>query len=715
MNHMNWMQSVFQLSESDRVLQKTGIGFDVAVGEWFLPLMTGATLVVTTPDGHKDPVYLRGMIEQHKITIVHFVASMLGMFLDEIELGQCHSLRMIITSGEALNGSIQAKTFQQLPQIELWDLYGPTEAAIHVTFWQCRESDGTQQPPIGRPIENMQIYILDAGLNPLPIGVVGELYIAGAGLARGYLGRAGLSAERFIANPFAQAEPSANHPASHTSNNTGARMYRSGDLARWTQDGVLEYLGRADAQVKIRGFRIELGEIEAAILAVTGVSQCTVQAHDLGTTKQLVAYFVASGETIPDAHSLKKILAVTLPDHMIPAAFVVLDTLPLTPNGKLNTRALPAPEISADIQYRAPQTVHEKLIAKLFEELTGSLRVGLDDNFFTLGGHSLLAMRLVSQIRQACGINLPLRTIFEATTPAQLARELALLPAKRVYRPLLALNTSGHLPPLFCLPPAGGVATVYKNLSTALGDEHPVWGLQAKGVDDDEYRFDLTVAEASTTYLNAIRELQPHGPYFLLGMSLGGSFAQEIAVQLEALGETVAAVFLMDSAFRVVQTDTYDDNMTEDEKLAKFISGFIRKDSLAGQPLPSHLDDLLPIFQRQSETLGMVPVGTPKEFFLGSLKNALASAPLLAHYTPRKSTSPIIYFRATARAGNENEEWFDWQPFCSQPITTYDVDATHHEMLWLPTACRLVAKVVHDTILAKTRATSQPPGSKPQG
>jgi len=412
-NHMLWMQRVLQLNVNDKILQKTGIGFDVAVGEWFLPLMTGATLVMTKSDGHKDPAYLRDMIQHHNITIVHFVASMLGMFLEEIKLGECRSLRLIVTSGEALNGSIQAKTFEQLPGIELWDLYGPTEAAIHVTYWQCRASDGTQPPPIGRPIDNMQMYILDAALNPLPKGIIGELYIAGTGLARGYLGRPALTAERFLANPFAQA------------GKTSARMYRSGDLARWTEDGVIEYLGRADSQIKIRGFRIELGEIESALASIAGVAQCTVQAQGADDAKHLVAYMITQAEqTIPEASTLRAILAGTLPDYMVPAAFVVLDAFPLTPNGKLDTRALPAPEITGQSDYRAPLTAHEQLVAELFTELTGATRVGLDDNFFTLGGHSLLAMRLVAQIRHRTGASLALRTLFECPTPELLAPHL---------------------------------------------------------------------------------------------------------------------------------------------------------------------------------------------------------------------------------------------------------------------------------------------------
>ena len=417
-NHMNWMQSVLQLCESDKILQKTGIGFDVAVGEWFLPLMAGATLFVTKPDGHKDPLYLRDMIERHKITTVHFVASMLGMFLEEIVPGQCKSLRQIVTSGEALNGSIQAKTFQQLPGIALWDLYGPTEAAIHVTYWQCKESDGTKPPPIGHPIDNTQTYILDAALNPVPKGVVGELYIAGKGLARGYLGRPSLTAERFIANPFAQ--PSIN-------GYTASRLYRTGDLARVRLDGAIEYLGRTDDQVKIRGYRIELGEIETSLLQnVEDLAQVVVLACKFNGDNRLVAYLVAkTDQRLCDFNEIRLKLLSQLPEHMVPSYFLCLDALPLTPNGKLDQRALPDPNPqSVPENFRAPQNDNESFLCQLFSEVTGVDRVSLDDNFFNIGGHSLLAMRLVAQIRQRTGKSISLRVLFECPTPELLAPHL---------------------------------------------------------------------------------------------------------------------------------------------------------------------------------------------------------------------------------------------------------------------------------------------------
>jgi amino acid adenylation domain-containing protein len=412
-NRLLWMQDSLQLTARDRVLQKTAIGFDVAVWEWFLPLMTGAALVVARPDGQKDTDYLQSMIQAQQVTVMHFVPSMLAVFVESLVAGRCASLRHIVTSGEALGGPLQSQTLTRLPGVTLWNLYGPTEAAIDVSMWKCRAEDGVQTPPIGYPIWNTQLHILDEGLGLVPVGVVGELYIAGVGLARGYLNRPGLTAERFIADPFV----------------AGARMYRTGDLVRRREDGAIEYLGRADHQVKLRGFRIELGEIEAALLAIEGVAQCSVQVRGEGGNQQLVAYLVArdvtlQGQWLRDTAALRQSLLTRLPDYMVPAAFVELERLPLTPNGKLDVKALPAPEFNANIDFREPVTPHQKLVATLFSELTNVARVGLDDSFFVLGGHSLLAMRMAAQLSSRTQRDVALRLIFENPTVEGLAQSL---------------------------------------------------------------------------------------------------------------------------------------------------------------------------------------------------------------------------------------------------------------------------------------------------
>jgi acyl carrier protein len=319
-------------------------------------------------------------------------------------------LQALICSGEALPRGLADRLVTLLPGISLWNFYGSSEVNGDSVATLVKPGDAAI--PIGAPIWNTQLYVLDASLTPVPVGVSGELYIAGAGLARGYAGRPGLTSERFIACPFGPS---------------GARMYRTGDLARWRADGTLDFLGRADAQLKLRGFRIEPGEIEAALLALPGLAQASVQPREVAGETRLVAYLVTRpGEAVPPASELRQSLAARLPDYMVPAAFMVLDAMPLTPNGKLDRRALPAPDgIESGVAYRAPRDAREALLCGLFAELTGAARVGIDDGFFALGGHSLLALRLIARLRQEHGIELPLRALFEHPTPAALARVLA--------------------------------------------------------------------------------------------------------------------------------------------------------------------------------------------------------------------------------------------------------------------------------------------------
>ncbi|MGC5831634.1 non-ribosomal peptide synthase/polyketide synthase [Ralstonia pseudosolanacearum] len=387
-NRLWWAQQTYRLDASDRVLQKTPFGFDVSVWELFWPLLAGARLVMARPDGHKDPAYLAATIEQAGITTLHFVPSMLQLFLDQVEAGRCQGLRRMLCSGEALPHALQQRSLARFPHSELHNLYGPTEAAIDVTAWRCNAESHPGIVPIGRPIANTQIYVLDAHRQPVPLGVTGEIYIGGVGVARGYLNRPELTAERFVVNPF--------HGEGRE------RMYRTGDLGRWLPDGSLEYQGRADAQVKLRGFRIELGEIEARLLQCAGVSEAVVtMREDVPGEQRLVAYYV-SGEAI-EAQTLREQLQASLPEYMVPAAYVRLEHLPLTPNGKLDRKGLPAPDgqAYASTAYEAPQGEVEQTLAGIWQTLLGVERVGRHDDFFALGGHSLQAVRLMSLVEQA--------------------------------------------------------------------------------------------------------------------------------------------------------------------------------------------------------------------------------------------------------------------------------------------------------------------------
>ncbi|MEI6212434.1 MAG: non-ribosomal peptide synthetase, partial [bacterium] len=382
-NRLDWMQSTLMLSADDAVLQKTAVTFDVSVWEILLPLLHSARVVLARPGGQGDPGYLLDLMRRAGITVLHFVPSMLVAFLAAVRQARpVSTVRHVVTSGEALDRASQADCESVLGGA-LWNLYGPTEAAIDVTYWRSAVLAEGIPIPIGTPIWNTQIHVLDLSLRPVPIGVWGELYIAGAGLARGYVNQPALTAERFIASPFSSE---------------GQRMHRSGDLARWTDAGVLEFGGRADEQVKIRGFRIEPGEIASALSSIEGIGQAAVVVREVAGERRLIAYLTpqVSG-SVPEAAILRQRLSQSLPEYMIPSAFMQLEALPLTSSGKLDRRALPAPEISGDSVYVPPETASEILLCRLFAELTGAKEVSVDDNFFSLGGHSLSAMRLVSQ------------------------------------------------------------------------------------------------------------------------------------------------------------------------------------------------------------------------------------------------------------------------------------------------------------------------------
>ncbi|UVL27796.1 non-ribosomal peptide synthetase [Pseudomonas donghuensis] len=398
-NRLCWMQQAYGLDASDAVLQKTPFSFDVSVWEFFWPLMTGARLVVAAPGDHRDPDRLIELIEREGISTLHFVPSMLQVFLQAPQVARCTGLSRIICSGEALPVEAQQQVFAKLPAAALFNLYGPTEAAIDVTHWQCVD-DGRTSVPIGHAIANLRTYILDGNLEPVAEGVLGELYLAGAGLARGYHRRPGLTAERFPLDPFVP----------------GQRMYRTGDLARFGADGAIEYAGRIDHQVKIRGLRIELGEIEARLLEHPAIREAVVVAREAVGGTQLVAYLVAEGQASAGAIAgLREFLRQVLPEHMLPSHLVALNEMPLSPNGKLDRRQLPAPpSLSAQALHRAPQSALQQQVAATWQAVLGTEQVGLDDNFFQLGGHSLMATQVVMRLRDQLALEVPLKLLFEA-------------------------------------------------------------------------------------------------------------------------------------------------------------------------------------------------------------------------------------------------------------------------------------------------------------
>ncbi|MFJ4184528.1 amino acid adenylation domain-containing protein [Kitasatospora sp. NPDC089509] len=519
--------------------------FDFSVWELWGALLHGGSLVVVPFETSRSPREFLELLVRERVTFLNQTPSAFYQLMqadqEDPELGGRLALRRVVFGGEALDLARLAPWYalhaEDAPV--LVNMYGITETTVHVSYRPLERATaaGQSRSLIGAGIPDLRLYLLDPRLRPVPAGVPGELYVAGAGLARGYLGRPALTAERFVADPYGAP---------------GTRMYRTGDLARWTADGELEYLGRIDAQVKIRGFRIELGEIGSVLSRRPEVaSAAVVVREDAPGDKRLVGYLVPAPDAGPlDLDALRTRLAAELPDYMLPAALVPLERLPLTPNGKLDERALPAPEPGRAGGGRGPRTPLEEVLCGLFADLLGLERVGIDDNFFELGGHSLLAGRLVAGMRELTGTDrLGVRALFQAPTVAGLADLLTGArggtAAEEDFPVLLPLRTRGSRPPLFCVHPAAGISWVYTGLLRHLDAEQPVYGLQAPGLADLD-RHPTGLAELAHRYLAELRSVRPEGPYALLGWSFGGPVAHAMAALLREQGERVELLAVLD-------------------------------------------------------------------------------------------------------------------------------------------------------------------------
>jgi len=455
------------------------------------------------------------------------------MLLDEPAISDATSIRRVFCGGEALTTDLQQKFHARLAAA-LWNLYGPTETTIDVTFFECKRDSSSDAVPIGRPIANTEVYILDSELKPTSIGVAGELYVGGASLARGYLNRSDLTAEKFIRNPFSE--------------DPDARLYRTGDWVRYRSDGNIMYLGRIDNQVKIRGFRVELGEIEAVLNQHPGLRQTLITAwEEVPGDKRLVAYIVPNTEPAPTIRELRSFLKQKLPDYMVPSAYVLLDSLPLTLNGKVDRRSLPDPgrtEQQEHNEYVAPQDETETVLCKLWGEILKVDRVGIDDDFFAIGGHSLLAAKLFSRLDEHFGRSLPLGVLFSAPTVRSLAECYRTSEGLKKDSVVVALRTGGTLCPVFAVPGVFGNVVGFADLARELGSDQPFYGLQSVGLDGKEGPLE-TIEEMAQLYINEIRSVQARGPYTLIGACFGATVVYEIACQLLNDGEAIAFLGLL--------------------------------------------------------------------------------------------------------------------------------------------------------------------------
>jgi amino acid adenylation domain-containing protein len=535
-NCLLWMQSEYQLNVDDAILQQTAFSFDVSVWEFFWPLLVGARLVLAKPGGHRDAAYLAKLITEQQITLVHFVPSMLRIFLEEPSAQGCCSLCNVICIGEALPYELQEQFFGLLPA-RLHNLYGPTEAAVEVTRWTCQRHDERAIVPIGRPIANTQVYILNNYLQPVPIGIPGELHIGGIQVALGYHNLPELTLEKFIADPF--------------TNDTHARLYKTGDSARYLPDGNIEFLGRIDHQVKVRGFRIELGEIEAVLSQHSAIRECMVVAHkNKNNEKQLVAYLALKAAQIVPVNELRSFLKSKLPEYMIPAAFVFLESFPLAPNGKVDRHALPPPDTSwlgSPDEFVAPQTPTEERLAAIWADLLGIDKISAHDNFFELGGHSLLAVRLFARIEREFGKKLPLSTLFEEATLEKLACLVTQESSPNLSGAAVQIRAGVSGQPLFLMHSMTGDLLLWRSLVQHLDIDRTIYGLQLPYRNGHPQSFS-NIRSMATHHVECIRNVQKEGPYYLAGYSFGGRVALEIAQQLVEGGQMVGLLAIIDAA-----------------------------------------------------------------------------------------------------------------------------------------------------------------------
>ncbi|MFB4309162.1 amino acid adenylation domain-containing protein [Actinomadura sp. GTD37] len=634
----------------ERVLVHSPHAFDASIYEIWTPLLRGGTAVVAPP-GHLGGEALEELIAAGELTGLFLTTTLFNLVADE----RPHAfagLREVLTGGEAGSPSAIRKVLAACPGIEVGNVYGPTEATTYTTIAGQRAplADPSETSAVlGRPLDDVRVYVLDQGLRPVPPGVVGEAYIAGAGLGRGYLRRPSLTGERYVADPYGAP---------------GDRMYRTGDLVRWRPDGALEYVDRADFQVKVRGFRIELGEIEAAVAAHPAAQNVAVVAReDAPGVKTLVAYVVA--ESIG---GLREFVRDRLPEYMVPAAFVRLDTFPTGPNGKLDRRALPAPDYGEAAAGRDPSTPEEERLCAIVADVLGLDRVGADVSFFDLGGDSIAALKLVTRARLA-GVELTPRDVFTHQTVEALTR--AGEPEDRLgFEVLLPIRAGGARPPVFFVHPAGGLSWGYLQFQRHLGPDQPIYGLQARAFTQSE--LPGSVEEMAADYLEQIRAVRPSGPYHLAGWSLGGLVAYEMAVRLQDAGERVGLLALIDAYHGQDLESERREVLPELLEAIGIDAGMVAAD---GNPDMAQIMALLADRDDALATLGEDDLVNVYRNYENGLRQA-------ERYRPGRFRGDIVFFTALrGRTGDSPTGRSNWGPLVEGEIEDYPLDVDHHLLM----------------------------------
>jgi amino acid adenylation domain-containing protein len=698
-NHLCWRQSEFPLTPADAFLQKASCGFDISLWEMFAPLVAGGRLVLARPGGQRDNDYLAALVAREQVTVIHFGPIPLAAFLEAKGLGRCQSLRYVFCGGEPLTPELCDRFFSRL-SARLIHQYGPTETCIDSTVWPCERRPDVGSIPIGRPIANTQAYVLDAHLQPVPTGVAGELYLGGAGLARGYFRRPSLTAKGFIPNPFSIIG--------------GERLYRTGDRARWLASGSLELLGRIDHQVKLRGYRIELGEIESTLLRHPGVREAVVTVHEASPgDKRLVAYLAPAEHGEIDAGLLRAHLQGTLPDYMVPSSFVFLPSLPLSRHGKVDRKALPPPDGAGHPrEYLPPRDPFELVVVNVFEEtLQASHPVSVCDSFFELGGHSLLAVRVVAQIEERTGHSLPLDALVQAPTPEQLARLLRQEPF--AWSPLVPIQPGGSRAPFFCVHPVGGNVLCYVELARCLGPDQPFYGLQAQGLGGQLSPLE-SIEEMAALYVETIRAVEPHGPYRLGGWSLGAVIAFEMARLLHGMGEAVELVALIEpSPTSHAQGAVNEDPAAITALFAMDMARLLEIPLPAPPSLPAHDPDaLLALLYQECNKAGFLVPEAGEPHLRALLRVFSSNLRALWRHTLSPLSGALHLLRGTSSlAAPSTDPARGWGSFAALGVKVLDVPGDHYSVLQAPNVealARELALLLEPAVQGRQRRETAP-------
>ncbi len=688
----------FNIQPDSRVLQFASLSFDASISEIFMALVAGATLCLATIDELLPGTNLLRLLRDRVITTVTLPPSVLAILPAE----ELPDLQTIIVAGEACSADIVARWASGR---RFFNAYGPTEATVCATIAECR--DAKNQPPIGRALANTQVYILDRHLQPVPIGVPGELYLGGLGLARGYLNLPELTEEKFIPNPFGKAETAEEQgsrgeiitqDSALRTLHSQKRLYKTGDLARYLPDGNIEFLGRIDHQVKIRGFRIELGEIESVLRQHPDILTCVITAYEDQSGKRLVAYIVPRNGITINQQELKKCLKKHLPDYMMPAAWIILDTLPLTPSGKVDRKALPTPNADRSPEAKtlvAPRDNLELELVQIWEEVLNLRPIGVTENFFDIGGHSLLAVRLMALIQQQFGRELPLSTLFQGGTIEQLATLLRSDTPERPWSPLVGIQTAGSKLPLFCAHPIGGNVLGYIALGRYLSPDQPLYALQAPGVEGQRQPY-TEIPELATHYIEALQAFQPSGPYFLAGHSFGGLVAFEMAQQLQQQGQEVGLLAIMDTPAPIHGgvIEPIDDArwlVKRSQVLERFFGKEISVDYAELQQLEPEAQ--FNYFLEKLRRVNLIPPDAGHDMIRCILEVQKASYQALINYVPQVYSGKITLLRASKMVAEDSRGVFaqsfqkpalGWGELTTEPIEIHEVPGDHVTMLAEP-------------------------------